>query len=35
VAEIDPFAAQFQIPVNKLAMSRAEAEADSGALLLK
>ena len=35
VAEIDPFAAQFQIPVNKLALSGAEAEADLGALSLK
>ena len=35
VAEVDPFAAQFQIPVNKLALSGAQAEADSGALSLK
>lgn len=35
VAEIDPFIEQFQIPVNKLALSGAEAEADLGALSLK
>ena len=35
VAEIDPFAAQFLIPVDKLALSGAEAEADLGALSLK
>lgn len=35
LAEMDPFAAQFHIPVNKLAMSAAEAEADSGARSLK
>jgi len=31
VAEVDPFAAQFQIQVDKMALSGAEAEADSGA----
>jgi len=35
VAEIDPFAAQFQTSVNKLAMSGAEAEVNSSALSLK
>ena len=35
VAEVDSFAAQFQVPVNKLALSGAEAEADSGALSLR
>jgi len=35
VAEVDPFSLQFQIPVDKLALSGAQAEADSGALSLR
>lgn len=35
VAEADPFAEQFQFRPNKMALSRAEAEADSGAVSLK
>lgn len=35
VAEVDPFAERFQIQLNKLALSRAEAEADSGAVSLR
>ena len=35
VAEVDPFAAQFQVHMDKLALSGAEAEADSGALSLR
>ncbi len=35
VAQADPFTEQFQIQINKLALSRAEAEADSGAVSLK
>ena len=34
-AEVDPFTAQFQVHMDKLALSRAEAEADSGALSLR
>lgn len=35
VAEADPFAEQFQFQLNKMALSRAEAEADSGAVSLR
>ena len=35
VAEVDPFVAQFQIPVNKVALPGVEAEADSGAVSLR
>lgn len=35
VAEADPFAEQFQFQLNKMALSRAEAEADSGAASLR
>ncbi len=35
LAEADPFAEQFQTQLNKLALSNAEAEADSGAASLK
>jgi len=35
VAEADPLAEQFQFQLNKMALSRAEAEADSGAASLR
>lgn len=35
LAEVDPFAEQFQAQLNKMALSRVEAEADSGAVSLK
>lgn len=35
VAEVDPFAEQFQTHLNQLSLSRAEAEADSGASSLR
>ena len=34
-AQADPFAEQFQIHLNKMALSRAEAEADSGSVSLR
>lgn len=34
-AEADPFAEQFQIQLNKLALTQAEAEADTGAVSLR
>lgn len=35
LAEVDPFAEQFKIQLNNMALTRADAEADSGAVSLK